>query len=96
MQCACVSVSVPVYIGVLGILVIGDFNARTGCMNDTYENDIDTDDYLDCTHEINYNIPIQNNQDKTINHQGRQLIEFCLTTYMIIVNGRFGMDGDIY
>ena len=23
-----------------GILLIGDFNARTGCMNDTYENDI--------------------------------------------------------
>ena len=36
-------------------------------MNDTYENDIYTDDYLDCTHEIDYNLPIQNNQDKTIN-----------------------------
>ena len=41
-----------------GILLIGDFNARTGCMNDTYENDIYTDDYLDCTHEIDYNLPI--------------------------------------
>ena len=64
-------------------------------MNDTYENDIYTADYLDCTHEIDYNLPIRNNQDKTINHQGRKLIEFCLTTDMIIVNGRFGMDGDV-
>ena len=39
-------------------------------MNDTYENDIYTDDYLDCTHEIDNNLPIRNNQDKTINHQG--------------------------
>ena len=35
-----------------GILLIGDFNAHTGCMNDTYQNDTYTDDYLDCTHEI--------------------------------------------
>ena len=64
-------------------------------MNDTYENDIYADDYLDCTHEIDYNLPILNNQDKTINHQGRKLIEFCETTEMIIINGRFGMDGDV-
>ena len=80
------------YIGALGILLIVDFNTRTACMNDTYENDIYTDDYLDCTHEIDYNLHIRNNQDKTINHQCRKLIEFCQTTDMIIVNGRFGMD----
>ena len=50
------------------IPLMGNFNARTGCMNDTYENDIDTDDYLDCTHAIDYNLPIRNYQDKTINH----------------------------
>ena len=70
-------------------------------MNDTHENDIYIyiyiyiDDYLNCIHEINYNLLIRNNQDKTINHQGLKLIEFCQTTDMIIVNGRFGMDGDV-
>ena len=54
-----------------------------------------TDDYQECTHEIDYNLPIRNNQDKTINHQGRKLIEFCQTTDMIIVNVRFGLDGDV-
>ena len=63
-----------------GILLIGDFNARTGCMNDTYANDIYTDDYLDCTHEIDYDLPIRNNQDKTINLQGRKLIIITIIT----------------
>ena len=44
-----------------GILLMGDFNARTGCMNDTYENDLYTYDYLECTHKIDYNLPIRNN-----------------------------------
>ena len=37
---ACVSYIISQYSTGDGILPIGDFNARTGCMNDTYENDI--------------------------------------------------------
>ena len=39
--------------------------------------------YLDCTNKLHPTI--QNIQDKTINRQGRKLIEFCQTTDMIIV-----------
>ena len=52
-------------------------------MNETYENDIYTDDYLDCTHEIDYNIPIRNNQDK-IRYNGKSTIDSVLLSATFI------------
>ena len=44
-------------------------------------------DYIPETHEVDYKLLIRNNQDKTINHRGRKLIEFCQTLDIIIING---------
>ena len=54
------------------IIILGDFNSRTGNINDNKH----------------LNIPIRNSEDLIINKQGRELIDFCNENSLIIANGR--------
>ena len=68
------------------IILIGDFNARTGQLEDTliqgkHERDVPIDFYSKITSR-------RNNQDKTVNNYGKQLSNYCISTQSYIVNGR--------
>ena len=88
----------------LPIMLIGDFNSRTGTINDILlvEN---TDDVLDSSNFIypdiintlkNLNLPIhRSNKDTKINNNGKKLIEMCKCHELCIVNGRLGTDKNI-
>lgn len=77
------------------IILCGDLNARSGAEPDFTEND-----YYDC------HVPIfdyyeyddiqesRNSYDKKVDSRGKQLLEFCISTNMRIVNGR--VFGDLY
>ena len=60
---------------------MGDFNARTGLL----------DDCIQLDGEINYVVP-RANKDTKINTNGRLLIDLCKTTEIAILNGRIGED----
>ena len=88
----------------LPVMLIGDFNSRTGTINDILliEN---TDNVLDPSNFIypdiintlkRLNLPIhRSNKDTKINNNGKQLIELCKCLEMCIVNGRLGSDKNI-
>ena len=63
------------------IILLGDFNARTGVSEDLVE--------LDNEHN---EIPSRGNLDKITNTNGRFLLDRCKATEMSIVNGRIGSD----
>ena len=60
---------------------MGDFNARTGRLDDSIQLD----------GEINHTEP-RANKDEKINTNGRLLVDLCKTTEIAIVNGRIGQD----
>ena len=82
----------------LPILLMGDFNSRTGTQSDI--NILDHSDLLDHYKFPNIlnlleslNIPIvRKNLDKTCNKNGTKLINMCKFTETCIVNGRIGYD----
>ena len=88
----------------LPIMLIGDFNSRTGTINDILliEN---TDNVLDPSNFIypdiintlkSLNIPIhRSNKDAKANNNGKKLIEMCKCHELCIVNGRLGSDKNI-
>ena len=63
------------------MVVMGDFNARTGTMQDYI--DIDGEDRQPSE---------RTNKDSKVNTNGRALIDVCKTTDMMILNGRSGKD----
>ena len=88
----------------LPIVLIGDFNGRTGVLNDvllmeTNDNlDIENYDHPDILNTFNsLNIPIHrtNMDTKKSNNNGNQIIEMCKLTEICILNGRFGTDKNI-
>lgn len=88
----------------LPILLIGDFNSRTGLLDDfvTYDDTvasicgIDTEDAMlhDCKQQMaDMGVAMQrHNEDAKVNNNGLKLIEFCKSLNFKIVNGRFGTD----
>ena len=78
-------------------IFFGDFNARTGTMQDyigTHDNDID----LVSMEELIEQFQIQKqrtSQDNYINPFGSKLIDFCMTNSVLILNGRIGDDAQI-
>ena len=62
-------------------LLMGDFNARTGKL----------DDYVELDEEIS-EVPRRSNRDETVNTNGRMLKTLCETTEMSILNGRTGKE----
>ena len=83
--------------------MVGDFNARTGVLQDTDDYDdtaaricgldnIDTADHIQRgLHNFHYD---RNNQDKKVNNSGRMLIELCKFFNLCLANGRIGNEGD--
>ena len=84
-------------------LLIGDFNARTGLLNDFLhieptvtevcglESDIDIEGIF----KVNGIPTLRFNEDLGVNKNGRHLIELCKATDLKILNGRVGKDRDI-
>ena len=73
------------------IVLSGDFNARTGIMNDFVIND-DIDKYIDTGNDysvdsLKYNRSRQN-MDGKLNSQGRALLDLCKAAGLRIINGR--------
>ena len=75
------------------VMLLGDFNARTGCLMDYVEGDnshvnpINIDDICsDDTCDIS--LLDRFNMDKTICEYGRNLIDLCKKAHMRILNGR--------
>ena len=87
----------------LPIVLIGDFNGRTGVLNDallmeTNDNlDIENYDHPDILNSFHsLNIPIhRTNMDRNSNNNGNQIIEMCKLTEICIINGRFGADKNV-
>ena len=78
------------------IVLIGDFNARTGTTSDFEQEFIHNglfpeEDSLKQYFE-EQNIMNRVNKDRQVNKNGRKLIEFCKMSDMKIVNGRIGRD----
>ena len=68
------------------IILIGDFNARTSTTKDTLNKSKHEDDTVpDFYSQIN---SLRNNQDKTVNNYGNNLIDYCIATRSYIANGR--------
>ena len=65
-------------------IMMGDFKARTGEINDY----IDFDDNEDI-------LPPRKNKDKKVNTNGRLMTDICKTCDLRIVNGRSGFDNTI-
>lgn len=81
------------------VILMGDFNGRTGKLLDYIELDdtsnllnLDGNFYLPPNYTSDIVLPKRNNLDVEINEQGRGLIEFCIETKLRILNGR--IEGD--
>ena len=88
----------------LPVFLLGDFNSRTGIMNDVFNYDdycikmfgqFD-DDEMDGDYLTRFNADFQRvNKDPKVNNMGRALIELCQIQNLNILNGRFGHDKGI-
>jgi len=66
---------------------IGDFNCRTGESIDILEDDMYTNENNQLSNTVN--IPPRVSQDHVVDGRpGKRLIEFCLSTGLVIGNGR--------
>ena len=73
------------------ILLMGDFNSRTSCSTDFILND-NNNEYLETILPIDYKSDfhyMRKSQDRTINVQGRELLDLCVSAKIRILNGRF-------
>ena len=88
----------------LPLMIIGDFNSRTGTVNEIML--LDNDDivldssyfkYPDVLNTLKYlNMPVKrSNVDKSTNHNGDNLVDLCKVQELVIVNGRIGADKNI-
>ena len=80
------------------VCIVGDFNARTGTLNDTLGVPDYADSFLDGPDtDVVYSNTINTraNGDKTVNKFGSRLIELYKSLNMYIANGRCGNDKDV-
>ena len=90
--------------GDLPTLLIGDFNARTGCLDDFVcmddsvalqcGTDLSDDDLFNTKHELD-SLGIETSrfsQDGVVNNSGRMLVELCRSLDLKFMNGKFGSD----
>ena len=82
----------------LPLILMGDFNSRTGVLDDFVHFDdletVDCDDFqVDFTHNLEkFNLCRRHNLDKKTNVNSNGLINLCKNFNLNIVNGRFGDD----
>ena len=76
------------------ILLIGDFNARTGCNLDFIENDsteinkFTTQNLLPEYYDTDF-VKKRNSVDKVVNLQGKNLLDLCVSARLRMLNGRY-------
>ena len=77
------------------IMLTGDFNARTGNLLDYIESDINDhsgdENMVDVMNSLNIERK-RCNADKTFTQFGSELIDFCISQGLLIMNGRVGRD----
>ncbi len=69
------------------IILLGDFNSRTGNLGDTLHGEKMEESLLPTNFFSTINTT-RSNHDPVINNYGKKLIEFCIATNSYIVNGR--------
>ena len=89
------------------IILLGDFNARTKCLNDFFEYDEYNFDSFNSPDDSEVRLENQElleslgfelpriSQDKETNNNGYKLVELCKNTGILILNGRVGNDANI-
>ena len=73
------------------ILLTGDFNSRTSDLKDYIESELDSSDSLPLPRNYKsdtFDTERINNMDKMVNNYGKQLIDLCIASDIIILNGR--------
>ena len=72
------------------IMLMGDFNSRTGRAEDYIINDkVDfMPDYTKLFYQGDMHLPSRNNMDREVRNYGKQLLELCVTTGIRMLNGR--------
>ena len=75
------------------VFISGDFNSRTSNLPDYVEFDkyLDTNIPFVCC----YDIPKRINSDKIIDAQGKRLLDLCISTGLLIANGRLHADKNV-
>jgi len=79
----------------LPIVLIGDFNARTGTLPDSFHT---SDPSVEEEYDLDYTLsdlalPTSRfNTDKYVNNSGRNLLDLCKCFNIRIINGRVGED----
>ena len=84
-------------LGDVHILIAGDFNARTGSLDDfIMQDDDETDMYLHILNDMEYNKDSFHSprisRDKEVNDYGKDMINLCCTYGIHMLNGRFSDD----
>ena len=74
--------------------MLGDFNARTGTLNDFIENDCQDFIAADNTYNLDKNWPKRNNADYSFNKLGGETLRLCIGNKLRILNGRVTGDLD--
>ena len=72
------------------LIITGDFNGRTGVVDDKYLESHLTDFEIRLANSID--LPLRKNCDSTVNQQGRSILELCHNFNLNILNGRSSGD----
>lgn len=72
------------------VILLGDFNARTGILNDFVENDSSGEflNHENPVYETDNLFPTRNNSDLKLNTLGNELLQLCISNKFRILNGR--------
>ena len=72
------------------LIILGDFNSRTGNIQESFHSAYDMTNTNYSTPDINTetNIPVRVDEDATVNQFGKQVIENIEEAHMTILNGR--------
>ena len=69
------------------LIVTGDFNGRTGEVDDKYDESHETESDIRPTTSIA--LPMRKNCDSVLNQQGRSILELCQIFNLKILNGQW-------
>ena len=74
------------------ILLMGDFNARSGTLPDYITNDSPTHLHALPPEYTSDEVWPRISEDKKVNNYGKEQIDLCISSRLRILNGRIGMD----
>ena len=70
------------------VFVGSDFNSRIGTQNDFITESEKDLNYLPQDYELDTIRSVRNNQDTSVNEYRQQLLDLCIETKLMILNGR--------